>query len=103
MAVLSGLRCLHDLHPAAGEVGTAALFDSEAKRRVECPAHSKRLLRVLSIDADMRQLKAAFPKADAIYEDAIIDICGMEGLLSLRESRLIELCGVLEGRRLYAI
>lgn len=51
----------------------------------------------------MRQLKAAFPKADAIYEDAIIYICGREGLLSLRESRLIELCGVLEGRRLYAI
>lgn len=51
----------------------------------------------------MRQLKAAFQKADAIYEDTIIDICGSEGLLSLRESRLIELCGVLEGRRLYAI
>ena len=51
----------------------------------------------------MRQLKAAFPKADAIYEDAIIDICGMEGLLSLRENHRIELCGVIEGRRLYAV
>jgi hypothetical protein len=51
----------------------------------------------------MQQLKAAFPKADAIYEDAIINICGMRGLLSLRESRLIELCGILEGRRLYAV
>ena len=51
----------------------------------------------------MRQLKAAFPKADAIYEDAIINLLGREGLLSLRESRLIELCGVLEGRRLYAV
>lgn len=51
----------------------------------------------------MRQLKATFPQAEAIYEDAIIDICGMEGLMSLRENRLIELCGVLEGRRLYAI
>jgi hypothetical protein len=51
----------------------------------------------------MRQLKTAFPKADAIYEDAIIDICGREGLLFLRESRLIELCGVIEGRRLYAV
>ena len=51
----------------------------------------------------MRQLKAAFPKADAIYEDAIIDICGREGLLSLRENHRIELCGVLEGRRLYAV
>lgn len=24
----------------------------------------------------MSQLKSAFPKADAIYEDTIIDICG---------------------------
>lgn len=51
----------------------------------------------------MRQLKTAFPKADAIYEDTIIDVCGREGLLSLRENRLIELCGVIEGRRLYAV
>lgn len=51
----------------------------------------------------LQLLKTAYPKADAIYEDAIIDICGREGLLSLRENRLIELCGVLEGRRLYAI
>lgn len=51
----------------------------------------------------MQQLKAAFPKADAIYEDTIIDICGREGLLFLMESRLIESCGIIEGRRLYAI
>ena len=51
----------------------------------------------------LRQIKEALPQADAIYEDTIIDICGMEGLTALRESRLIELCGVLEGRRLYAI
>lgn len=51
----------------------------------------------------MQQLKTAFPKADAIYEDTIIDICGREGLLCLREIRLIESCGIIEGRRLYAI
>jgi hypothetical protein len=51
----------------------------------------------------MRQLKTAFPKADAIYEDAIIEICGEEGLMTLRESRLIEGCGIIEGRKLYAI
>ena len=51
----------------------------------------------------LAQLKSAYPKADAIYEDTIIDLLGREGLLSLRESHLIELCGVLEGRRLYAI
>lgn len=54
-------------------------------------------------DEYLQLLKTAYPKAEAIYEDAIIDICGMEGLMSLRENRLIELCGVLESRRLYAI
>lgn len=51
----------------------------------------------------LQMLKTAYPKAEAIYEDAIIRICGEEGLMSLRKNRLIELCGVLEGRRLYAI
>lgn len=51
----------------------------------------------------LAQLKAEFPKADAIYEDAIVAALGREALRLLRESHLIELCGVLEGRRLYAI
>lgn len=51
----------------------------------------------------LQLLKTTYPKADAIYEDAIIEICGEEGLMTLRESHLIELCGVLESRRLYAI
>ena len=51
----------------------------------------------------LAQLKSTYPKADAIYEDIIINLLGREGLMALRESRLIELCGVLEGRRLYAI
>lgn len=54
-------------------------------------------------NAYLAQLKSAYPKADAIYEDAIVDLLGREALLLLRESRLIELCGVLEGRRLYAV
>lgn len=51
----------------------------------------------------LRQIKAAYPQAEAIYEDAIIRICGVDGLMALREMRLIELCGILEGRRLYAV
>lgn len=54
-------------------------------------------------NAYLAQLKSTYPKADAIYEDTIIDLLGREALLLLRESRLIELCGVLEGRRLYAV
>ena len=51
----------------------------------------------------LQLLKTACPKADAIYEDAIIEICGKEGLMALRENRLIEGCGIIEGRKLYAV
>ena len=51
----------------------------------------------------LAQLKAEFPKADTIYEDAIVATLGREALRLLRESQLIELCAVIDGIRLYAI
>lgn len=42
-------------------------------------------------------------KANAIYEDAIIAIIGKRGLSLLREFNLIETCGIIDGRKLYAI
>ena len=42
-------------------------------------------------------------KADAIYEDKIIDLVGQRGLELLREFRLIEFCGSPYNRRLYAL
>lgn len=40
---------------------------------------------------------------DAIYEDYLITLVGTEGLQTLRENRLVEPCGVVYGRRLYAL
>lgn len=42
-------------------------------------------------------------KADAVYEDAIVDIVGVKGLQLLREFKLIESCGIINGRKLYAL
>lgn len=42
-------------------------------------------------------------KVDAVYEDAIIDIIGQHGLDLIREFRLMEPCGVINGRKLYAL
>ena len=47
-------------------------------------------------------LNACVPGGAAVTE-AIAAALGREALRLLRESHLIELCGVLEGRRLYAI
>lgn len=48
-------------------------------------------------------LRKHYPRADAIYEDVIIDICGMDGFESLRRNKCIEFCGTLYSRKLYAI
>lgn len=42
-------------------------------------------------------------KAEAVYEDTIINLVGTHGLELLREFRLIESCAILEGRKLYAL
>lgn len=42
-------------------------------------------------------------KVDAIYEDKILDIIGQHGLDLIREFRLMEPCGIINGRKLYAL
>ena len=49
------------------------------------------------------RVRETYPKADAVYEDAIIALVGYEGLIALREMHLIETCGILYGRKLYAL
>ena len=48
-------------------------------------------------------LKKHYPKADALYEDKIIDLVGRDGLRALREAHKIETCAMFYGRKLYAI
>ena len=40
---------------------------------------------------------------DAIYENYILELVGVEGLEILRRNRLIETCGVINGRQLYVL
>ena len=40
---------------------------------------------------------------DAIYEDYIVELVGVDGLEILRKNRLIETCGVINGRQLYVL
>lgn len=40
---------------------------------------------------------------DAMYEDYIIHVIGVAGLTELRTNNLLEPCGVVHGRHLYAI
>lgn len=42
-------------------------------------------------------------KLDALYEDYIIYLVGLEGLYVLQKNKLIETCGVVDGRQLYTL
>lgn len=42
-------------------------------------------------------------KADALYEDAIVNLVGKRGLQLLREFKLVESCGIINGNKLYAL
>lgn len=40
---------------------------------------------------------------DSIYEDCIIDLVGRTGLKALLHYKLLETCGVINGRQLYVL
>lgn len=50
-----------------------------------------------------KMLEDEFTKVDAIYEDYILMLVGLNGLLALKEHKLIEACGNIQGRQLYTL
>lgn len=44
-----------------------------------------------------------FADLDAIYEDDLIHLVGVKGVESLKENKLLESCGVVNGRQLYIL
>ena len=54
-------------------------------------------------EANYQKIKLYYSKADAIYEDNIIAICSLPGLIGMKEANLIECCANINGRKLYTI
>lgn len=50
-----------------------------------------------------RVMWAEFQGVDALYDDYIMHMIGIVGLNALRDNHLIESCGVINGRQLYAL
>jgi hypothetical protein len=48
-------------------------------------------------------LKSSEKELDAMYEDYIIHLIGVAGLTELRGNSLLEPCGIIHGRQLYAL
>ena len=57
----------------------------------------------MNVDQVYYTVKEVCGDLDAIYEDYIIYLVGYEGLYILRDEGLVESCGVVNGRQLYAL
>lgn len=78
-------------------------LDIDAQKEAE-----RTYFRIMNIKADLsgmeiRLLKETYPKADAIYQDVIINLIGEEGFSRLKSGMFIESCGWINGRKLYAL
>ena len=48
-------------------------------------------------------LKNESRNLDAIYQDYVLELIGVMGMQALIENKLIETCGVVNGRQLYVL
>lgn len=48
-------------------------------------------------------VKEEYEGLDSIYEDALIHLIGVYGIHILKENKMLETCGVINGRQLYVL
>ena len=65
--------------------------------------HNEKVMTQNLAEANYQKIRLYYSKADAIYEDKIIAICSLPGLIGMKEANLIECCANINGRKLYAI
>ena len=67
----------------------------------------RRAFAILKTDEEAKETLEAlirkYPNMETFYEDTIVSLIGEEGLYTLRTHHLIETCGNIDGRKLYAI
>lgn len=90
-----------------------AIKDFKAKRKAAIEAndyetaeqmwHDEKVMTQNLAEANYQKIRLYYSKADAIYEDKIIAICSLPGLIGMKEAKLIECCANINGRKLYAI
>ncbi len=90
-----------------------AIKDFKAKRKAAIEANdyetaeqmwnNEKVMTQNLAEANYQKIRLYYSKADAIYEDKIIAICSLPGLIGMKEAKLIECCANINGRKLYAI
>ena len=90
-----------------------AIKDFKAKRKAAIEANdyetaeqmwnNEKVMTQNLAEANYQKIRLYYSKADAIYEDKIIAICSLPGLIGMKKAKLIECCANINGRKLYAI
>ena len=90
-----------------------AIKDFKAKRKASIEAkdyetaetmwQNEKIVSQQLAEANHQKIKLYYSKEDAVYEDKIISICTLPGLIGMKEANLIECCANINGRKLYAI
>lgn len=55
------------------------------------------------LDVVYYTVRDEFKGFDSVYEDAITELVGTHGLNALKEAKVLETCGVINGRQLYTL
>lgn len=82
---------------------TDPLSRMEINTEIRACLHQIRFIKDVLLDIYVTEIKNAYPKADAIYEDKIIEVVGEETFIHLHSKGKIQLCGCINGRRLYVL
>lgn len=90
-----------------------AIKDFKAKKKASIEANdyetaeimwnNQKIVYAKLAEANHKKIKICYPRADAVYEDRIIAMCTMSGLIAMKKANLIECCANINGRKLYAI
>lgn len=79
------------------------LLKMEIKTEIRMCINKLKELNDTLLNLCVTEIKKAYPQADAIYEDKIIEIVGKTMFIHLHGKGKIELCACINGKRLYAI
>lgn len=100
---MENLRFHRDMLTGMYDIAVDPLLRMEIKTEIRITIKTLKRLNDEYLNLCVTEIKNAFPKADAVYEDKIIELVGKSNFINLHCKGKIQLCGCINGRRLYAI
>ena len=100
---IENLRFHRDMLSVMLDEAVDPILKMELKAELRMCLKRIRTLNDLLLDIYATEIKLTYPQADAVYEDRIVEIIGNHNLCHMVAKGKIQLCGCINGRRLYAL